>query len=89
MNLKNISVDTIVRTIVMFIALINGVCALMGWAPLELDEDMVYAAVSGVALIGSTLWAWWKNNPITPAAQEAQAYLVELKAGEKGEDLDA
>ena len=79
--IKGASVDTIVRTIVMFIALINGMCVITGCAPLEIDENTVYCIVSGIAMVGSSIWAWWKNNSFTPAAKEADAYMKQMKQG--------
>lgn len=79
--IKGTSTETIVRTIVMFVALINGVCVLMGWAPLDVDENTIYCIVSGIAMVASSIWAWWKNNSFTPAAKEADAYMKQMKQG--------
>ena len=78
---KGASVDTIVRTIVMFIALINGTCVITGLSPLNIDENTVYCIVSGIAMVGSSIWAWWKNNSFTAAAKEADAYMKQMKQG--------
>lgn len=80
-NIKSASPDTLVRTIITLIAAVNAVCAIMGWIPLEITENMVYTAVSSIALIGSAGWSWWKNNSFTPAAQEGDALMKEIKAG--------
>lgn len=70
---------TIVRTIVMLISLINMVCAVMGWTPIDIDEDAIYQIVSSIAAVLTTIWAWWKNNSFTAEAQEADAVCAELK----------
>ena len=84
--IKGTSTETIVRTIVMFVALINGMCAITGCAPLDIDENTIYCIVSGIAMVGSSIWAWWKNNSFTPAAKEADAYMRQMKQG-LGEEL--
>lgn len=51
------------------------------FAGVTLDADLVYCALLGVAGIASTVWAWWKNNNVTEAAQTAQQFLDAIKAG--------
>ena len=53
----------------------------------DLGFDEVYTTVSTILALASFLWAWWKNNNITEAAQEAQKVLNELKAA-KDENHD-
>lgn len=71
--------QTIVRTIVMLITLINMVCAVMGWTPIDIDEDAIYQVVSSIAAVLATIWAWWKNNSFTSAAKEADEVLKTAK----------
>lgn len=51
------------------------------FAGITLDADLVYCVLLGVAGIASTVWAWWKNNNVTEAAQTAQQFLDAIKAG--------
>ncbi len=51
------------------------------FAGITLDADLVYCVLLGVAGIASTVWAWWKNNNVTEAAQTAQQFLNAIKAG--------
>ncbi|MBO7170954.1 MAG: holin, partial [Clostridia bacterium] len=47
-------------------------------------------AVTALLTVGASVWAWWKNNSFTKAAQEADKYLEQLreqKASDEGEDL--
>lgn len=76
-----IETGTIARTAVLVIALINQLCAIMGWTPLDLDEDMIYQVCTIVATIGASLWSWWKNNSFTKAALEADKVLKSIKTG--------
>lgn len=74
-----IAPDTIVRTIVMVITLINAIGALLGWNPLQVDQATLYQIVSSIALVLSTVWSWWKNNSFTQPALLADKKLAELR----------
>lgn len=69
----------ITRGLVAIITIVNLVAQSFGWAPLGLDYETIYAVVSGVAAIIATIWAWWKNNNVTKAAQKAQLVLAQTK----------
>lgn len=70
---------TLIRTIVLAIALINQVA---GTAVISLDEGQVVTMVDGIYLLVSalvtgvaSLWAWWKNNYVSKKGQ-AQAEVL-------------
>lgn len=68
--------DRVVAIVRLACVLASTVAAGFGVA---LDADaMVTLAMVAVALAAG-VWAWWKNNNLTSAAQEAQGYLDELK----------
>lgn len=46
------------------------------------DADALTGAVAAVLAIGSTVVAWWRNNNVTQAAQDAQQVLDQLKGKE-------
>lgn len=73
--------DTIVRTIVLIIALANQVLAVYGKQAFPVTEDQVYQLVTLLVTIGAAVWAWWQNNSFTRHAIMADDYLAELKAG--------
>lgn len=77
-NLR-IKADTIARTIVLFIALANQVMMVMGWTPVEIEEESVYTLISTIVTIAAAVWAWWKNNSFTKAAIKADEVLKEEK----------
>ena len=77
--MQNVKPDTIIRTIVFFIALANQVLAIFGKEAIPITEDQVYQVVSLVVTIATAVWAWWKNNSFTKAAIEADKVLNELK----------
>lgn len=71
--------QAIVRLAVLIILLINQTLIVLGWTPFPFSEEQIYEGVSSVATVGVAIWTWWKNNNVTPEAQEAQEYLNELK----------
>lgn len=70
---------TIVRTIVLFVAVINHFLTLSGHSVLPFDEYSVNEIVSTVFMAVVSIWTWWKNNSFTPAAKEADKYMKSLK----------
>lgn len=74
-----ISADTIARTIVLFLAILNQILAILGKNRLEIAESDIYQIVTLVFTIGSAIWAWWKNNSFTQNALKADEFMKELK----------
>lgn len=74
--------DTIARTIVLVLALINQVLAILGKEALPFTNDEVYQLVSLIATVGASAIAWWKNNSFTKSAIKADTYMKELKSTE-------
>lgn len=74
-----IKTETIVRTIIAGIALLNSMLIMFGKTPLDLDENTLYVIGSGIATVVTTIWAWWKNNSITQNALLADKYLDDLR----------
>lgn len=80
--MRNVKVDTIIRTIILIIALVNQGLAIFGKEAFPITEDQVYQAVTVIATIASAVWAWWKNNSFTKNAIEADKVLDQLKKGD-------
>lgn len=74
-----ITAETIARTIVLVIALLNQIFAIFGRDQIPIAEDNVYQLVSILFTIGAAIWSWWKNNSVTQNAIKADEYLKELK----------
>lgn len=70
---------TIIRTIMLAIVLINLALEKMGLSIINVDENVVAEAVEYIISASIVILSWWKNNSITKNAQEADAYLAELK----------
>lgn len=80
--MNNVKADTIARTIVLILALVNQGLAIAGKEALPFAEDTIYQVVTLIATIGASAWAWWKNNSFTKNAIEADKVLEKLKKGE-------
>lgn len=76
-----ISKETIVRSFMLLIGVINTVCILCGWNPLEVSESMVYEVISAGYMVVVAAWSWWKNNSFTHAAISADSVKETMKKG--------
>lgn len=74
-----ISKETLIRTIVLVIALFNSVLTMCNVNPLPFSDEQVYEGVSAVISVVATIWAWWKNNSFTKEAVIADEYKKSLK----------
>ena len=80
METKNIKTETIIRTVLLVIALGNQILAALGKSPIPVDDKAVTDLISTAATVIMSLWSWWKNNSFTQAAIEADDYMRELKS---------
>ena len=76
-----IKTDTIIRTVVLGISLINQIIVMCGLNPLPFADDEIYAFVSTLVTVAAAVWSWWKNNSITKSAQAADEVKNAIKAG--------
>ena len=70
--------ETIIRTVVLAVALINQILAICGKDTIPLYESDIAQIITLAVTIGSTLWAWWKNNSFTHNAIKADDYKKHL-----------
>lgn len=80
--MKNLDKGTVIRTVLLLVALINQFLVMFGKTPLPLDEESVnnltnvlYVAVSTLFTTFMTLVAWFKNNYVTPKGQKQKEIL--------------
>ena len=73
------SKDTVIRTAILILALINNALALAGKSPLPFDDQTITAVVSFLFTAGSALASWWYNNSFTKEAIQADDYMKSLK----------
>lgn len=78
-----VKTETIIRLIVLIIALVNQALTVFGYSPLPFDDESITEGVSALITVIAALWAWWKNNSFTQAAIKADAVLEKLKADNK------
>lgn len=79
---KKIKPETIIRTIVLFLALANQALAIFGKEALPITEDEVYEVyqfVTFIITLCTSVMAWWKNNSFTQPAIAADEYMEELR----------
>ncbi|ASB92850.1 phage holin [Bacillus subtilis] len=73
---------TVIRTVLLLIALINQTMLMLGKSPLDIQEEQVnqladalYSAGSITFTIGTTLAAWFKNNYVTEKGKKQRDLL--------------
>ncbi|MGN7945827.1 phage holin [Bacillus sp. 22446] len=84
MKKKNFDKGTVIRTVLLFMALINQTLILFGKPILPISEDQVtslaetlYLAGSMIFTIVTTLAAWFKNNYVTDKGKLQKEILKE------------
>lgn len=77
----NVKKETIIRTVILIVALINQGLIVAGISLLPISDEQITEFISLGLTIGASLWSWWKNNSFTKNAIEADEYLNNLKRG--------
>lgn len=80
MNAKK---DTIARTIVLILALLNQILTSTGHSIIPITNDQINEAVSLIFTVAAAVVAWWKNNSFTTEAIAADKYMKHLKTETK------
>ena len=80
--MKGITSEAITNILILLVALINAILQMFGINTLPIENEEISAIVSGVFLVGMTLWNTWKNRNLTSASQEAQRITDAIKNGE-------
>lgn len=78
-----ISGDTIARTVILALALLNQILIVCGHPILKFEEDTVYQLVSVLWTTAASIAAWWKNNSFTCLACEADHWRIEQEKLQK------
>ena len=76
---------TILRTIVLALALFNQVLAFLGKEVFPISEEEVYQYATAITTVLASVWAWWKNNSFTQEALAADEAMKEMKKDKKAE----
>lgn len=78
--MKNLDKGTVVRTVLLFIALLNQLLVAFGKAPVAIDEqkvDTAYMVISTLITAIMSALAWFKNNYITKKGLKQKGVLKE------------
>lgn len=75
--------STIIRTIVLAVALINQALVMFGYSSIPYSSEEIEMGLTALFTTLATLWAWWKNNSFTKEAIEADKYMRQLKGKNK------
>ena len=78
-----VKTETIIRTAVLVLALLNQVLVICGKTPLPVKDEELTQVLSLCLTIGASVWSWWKNNSFTGAARTADALMKEIKEMKK------
>ncbi|MEC1056256.1 phage holin [Bacillus subtilis] len=80
--MKKYDKGTVIRTVLLLIALINQTMLMFGKSPLDITDaqvnqlaDALYTAGSLIFTIGTTLTTWFKNNYVTNKGHKQKAIL--------------
>lgn len=84
MEKTKVNAATIIRTILLVLALTNQVLVSMGYSVIPLDNEMLEELLTLLFTIGAALWAWWKNNSYSKEAIAADSYMAQLKDKQGG-----
>ncbi|MCY8271267.1 phage holin [Bacillus sonorensis] len=80
--MKNLDKGTVIRTVLLFIALVNQTLIMFGKSALPINEDQVNTLADTLYLAGSTIFtivttvvAWFKNNYVTGKGKQQKEVL--------------
>lgn len=71
--------ETLVRTVVLGVALFNQILVANGKSIFPIEQDELAEMVGWGFTTITAIIAWWKNNSFTQAAIKADEYMYELK----------
>jgi SPP1 family holin len=74
--------STIIRTVILALALVNNCLSMAGHSPLPIEDAQIEATLSGLFTIAAAVWSWWKNNSFTQAAITADEIMADMKASD-------
>ena len=78
-NNENVKLDTILRTALLVLALINQVLTSTGHAIIPISDDQLVEFITLGFTIVTSLVAMWKNNSFTKNAIRADNFLAMLR----------
>jgi len=82
-----VSKGTIVRTILLFITLLNMILQHFGIDVINVDENQLLSWIEMIVSFLTIISTWWYNNSFSKKAQKADNYLKRLKNAGYDEDV--
>lgn len=73
--------DTIIRTIVLILALVNQILTSTGHSVIPVDSEELAEVIAWIITAIASLCAWWKNNSFTKNAIKCDEIKKELDNG--------
>ena len=80
----HIKPETVARTFVLVLALVNQCLSAAGKSPLPINSETLEQFVTAGITTAAALWAWWENNSFTKEAIAADNYLESLIGRKEG-----
>ena len=74
--------STIIRTVLLVLALVNQILAIAGKSPLPISDEQIETLVSTAITVVIAVINWWKNNSFTSLAIEADEMRKCVKKSE-------
>lgn len=74
-----VKTDTVIRTIILALALVNQILTSTGHSIIPVTDDQITEFITLAVTIGASLLTWWNNNSFTKEAIKADEYMNELK----------
>lgn len=71
--MEKISKGTIIRTVVLLLALVNHALTIAGHSPLPFDDVMIEQIAAFIFDAVASLVAWWKDQDFTKKARTMKA----------------
>lgn len=79
-----VKADTIARTIILALALVNQLLSASGHAVIPIQDAEIETLVSTAFTIVMAIVVWWKNNSFTQAALLGDKAMREIREMDKG-----
>ena len=80
MEKLNVTRETIIRTIICAIALVNSLLIIAGHKTINVGDETVEQGVSFLFTLSTTVWGFWKNNSFTQPALNGDKLMKEMKS---------
>lgn len=70
--------DTIIRTVLLAVALINQILVSTGHSVIPISDEQITELITVSATVITSVWSWWKNNSFTQKAIASDKYKDDI-----------